>query len=106
MEEQLIKFITENFDFIYMFNINILTYVIINIIDAANGKAVVKMWQKRIVLLISIIVLSLIYYNTNQLPLNIIINSSITAPVFWSWILKPMCIKLNIDYKKVDDTLK
>lgn len=106
MEEQLIKFITENFDFIYMFNINILTYVIINIIDAANGKAVVKMWQKRMVLLISIIVLSLIYYNTNQLPLNIIINSSIAAPVFWSWILKPMCIKLNIDYKKVDDTLK
>lgn len=102
---QIINQIINNFDFSYMFIVNVLTYIIIKIIDYLNGDAKVQKLVKRICLLISIIFVAIIYklvsYNSNI----VLINSAILAPVFWSWILKPICIKFGIDYKKIDNTL-
>ena len=53
-------------------------------------------------MLIAVIVISMAYYGTGSNP-KLIINSSILAPVFWSWIGKPICDKLNIGYRKDDD---
>jgi len=33
--------------------------------------------------------------------LKLIINSSILAPVFWSWIIKPICKHYKLDYKQL-----
>jgi hypothetical protein len=43
----------------------------------------------------------LLYFNEYE---NIIklINSSIAAPLIWSWILRPIIIKLNLGYKQND----
>lgn len=102
---QIINQIINNFDFSYMFIVNVLTYIIIKIIDYLNGNTKVHKLVKRICLLVSIIFVAIIYklinYNNNV----ILINSAILAPVFWSWILKPICIKFGIDYKKIDNTL-
>lgn len=102
---QIINQIINNFDFSYMFIVNVLTYIIIKIIDYLNGDVKVHKLVKRICLLISIIFVAIIYkfvsYNSNI----VLINSAILAPVFWSWILKPICIKFGIDYKKIDNTL-
>ena len=97
---QIINQIINNFDFVYMLIINLLTYLIIKSIDSINGDKKVSTWTKRLVLLFSII-LVYSYYKINNYPNNIIlINSTIAAPVFWSWVLKPILNKFNIDYKK------
>lgn len=101
---QIITALIENFDFSYCACVNILTYTIIKILDDINGNKVVTTLQKRIVLVIAIIILGVIYYYSGDIEIKTIINSAILAPVFWSWIGKPICNKLNIDYKKdIDD---
>jgi hypothetical protein len=102
---QIINQIINNFDFSYMFIVNVLTYIIIKIIDYLNGNAKVHKLVKIICLIISIIFVAIIYKLINYDSNIVLINSAILAPVFWSWILKPICIKFGIDYKKIDNTL-
>lgn len=95
---QLIDLTLQSFDFGFCIVVNILTYLIIKIIDSKKNKSLTK-WQKRLVLLGAILILSIIYYFIGS-DLKLIVNSSILAPVFWSWIAKPICDKLGIDYRK------
>ena len=41
-----------------------------------------------------------VYKFTTNIPVNIIVNSCIIAPVAWSWLAKPIAGKFGIDYKK------
>lgn len=95
--------IINNFDFAYMFIVNVLTYIIIKIIDYVNGDAKVPTWTKRLILIISIIVVSTIYVILNYDNKITLLNSAILAPVFWSWIMRPIFVKLGIGYKQIDD---
>lgn len=101
--DTIIEQIINNFDFAYMFVINILTYIIIKSVDYCNGKKKVPLIQKRIILIISIFVVTTGYilcdYDNNK----ILLNSAILAPVFWSWVAAPICNKLGINYRKVDE---
>ena len=45
--------VISSFDFAYCIIVNILTYLIIKLIDSLNGKKVISTWSKRIVLLVS-----------------------------------------------------
>lgn len=103
--EQIVSAISSNFDFAYMLSINVLTYILIKAHDILNGLNPIKTWTKRLYLLISIIIVTVLYIIFTEIQNNILINSIIAAPVFWSWVLKPICIKFNIDYKKIDNTL-
>lgn len=89
-----------NFDFSYMVSVNVLTYLIIKIHDYFNGRKKVPIVIKRLYLFISILVLGIIYYFIGNIDTIVIINSSILAPVFWSWILSPIIDKVGIGYKK------
>lgn len=108
--EQIIDYvinnILSNFDFRYMLSVNVLTYIIIKVIDELNKEKKVSTWIKRVVLVISIILISIVYkligYDNNIE----LVNSAILAPVFWSWIAKPICSKLGINYKQINDVLK
>ena len=99
---QIINTTIESFDFGFCVAVNILTYLIIKLIDELNGSRKVTTWTKRGVMLIAVIVISITYYIIGSNP-KLIINSAILAPVFWSWIGKPICDKLNIGYRKDDD---
>jgi len=90
-----------SFDFSYCISVNILTYLIINIINSRNGNIDMKLWSKRITLIICIIIIGTIYYFTGS-NVKLILNSSIIAPVFWSWIMKPICRYFKIDYKQLN----
>ena len=90
-----------SFDFAYCIIVNILTYLIINIINSRNGNIDMKMWSKRIVLLLCIIIIGCIYYFTGS-EIKLILNSAIVTPVFWSWIMKPICKHFKIDYKQLN----
>ena len=99
---QIINTTIESFDFSFCAAVNILTYLIIKLIDELNGSRKVATWTKRSIMLIAVIVISIAYYVTGSNP-KLIINSDILAPVFWSWIGKPICDKLNIGYRKYDN---
>lgn len=96
---QIITTTLDSFDFGFCAAVNILTYGIIKIIDELNKDKAVGTWIKRLVLLFSIIVVGLVYYFIGA-DNKLLINSAILAPVFWSWIVKPICVKLDIDYKQ------
>lgn len=89
-----------SFDFSYCISVNILTYLIINIINSRNGNIDMKVWSKRLILVVSIIAIGAVYY-FNDSDIKLIVNSGILAPVFWSWIMKPICRYFKIDYKQL-----
>lgn len=76
-----------NFDFGYMLIINVLTYIIIEIL---NKKWELNIWVKRIILLISIALITTMYKLTGYENNIVLINSAILSPVSWSWIFKPI----------------
>jgi hypothetical protein len=88
-----------SFDIAYCIVVNVLTYILINIINS-HTKTSISTWKKRLVLLLSIILVGSFYIITG-IDIKLIINSSILAPVFWSWIMKPVCKFFNIDYKQL-----
>lgn len=104
--QTLLDNILSNFDFAYMITVNILTYIMINIIDIINGCKSVTILTKRVCLVCAVFVLSYIYYVTDAVDVKILINSSIAAPVFWSWVIKPILSKTKYDYRKIDSCLK
>lgn len=91
MEQIMIKLLN-NFDFGYMLTINILTYILIKIF---NKQKETSLLLKRLLLLCSIALITIIYeiigYDNNI----ILVNSAILAPVSWSWIFKPIINKFK-----------
>ena len=96
--KEIIDITIKSFDFSFCIIVNVLTYTIIKFIDSVNGINKVATWIKRIIMLCSVILISIGYYITGT-DTKLIINSAILAPVSWSWIFKPICKYLNIDYK-------
>lgn len=103
--EKFIDLIVSNFDFSYMITINVLTYIIIKCLDYVNKKKNVKTIEKRIALLASIVVITTCYLLSGYKEYIVLLNSAICAPVFYSWVLRPILIKFNIGYKQYDETL-
>lgn len=93
--------IINSFDFAYCISVNVLTYLIIKIIDSLNGNKTVSTWSKRIVLLV-VIFSTGVLYNLIGCDNKILLNSAILSPVFWSWIIKPICKYFKIDYKDIN----
>ena len=89
-----------SFDFAYCIIVNILTYLIINIINSRNGNIDMKKWSKRMILLLCIVIVGCFYYFTGS-DIKLVLNSAVIAPVFWSWIMKPICRHFKIDYKQL-----
>ena len=89
-----------SFNFSYCIVVNLLTYVIIKLVDEAR-KHKTNIWIKRAILLFVISSTGVLYYVFNE-DVKLILNSAILAPVFWSWLMKPLCKKFKIDYKDID----
>lgn len=97
--------ILSNFDFGFMFIVNVLTYIIIKVIDYFNGDNKVPTWQKRCVLVISIAAMIGIYITADYDNTIMLVNSAVLAPVFWSWVVSPILKKLGVGYKDIDNTI-
>lgn len=101
---QIIQSIITQFDFTFCVVVNVLTYFLITcFINIANGNITRSL--KRILLLVSIIIIGVLYYVTNSIEIKVLINSIVLTPVSWSWIFKPICKKLGFDYKDIDNNL-
>ena len=49
------------------------------------------------------IALFFLYGGITDISKDILLNSSILAPVAWDWVIKPLCKWIKIDYKDDDD---
>lgn len=98
---QIINTTLNSFDFAYCIVVNILTYIVIKYIDELRKKPI-SIWSKRLVLLFILSFTGGLYYilGTDSTK---VLNSAILAPVFWSWIMKPICKVFNIDYKNINN---
>ena len=90
-----------SFDFAFCISVNILTYLIVRVINSKFKNKVLTTWSKRLVLILSILSIGGLYYLMSY-DMKTIINSAILAPVFWSWVMKPICKKFKIDYKDIE----
>lgn len=105
--DTIINQILNNFDFAYMLIVNVLCFILIKIHDYLNGDGrKVATWNKRLYLVISIIIIGAVYQQAGDIKTTVLINSAILAPVFWSWIAAPILHKFGITYKQADDALK
>ena len=90
----------DSFDFAFCIIVNVLTYLIVRVANDLKRPKVLTTWNKRIVLLAVILFTGAVYYFTKG-DIRTIINSAILAPVFWTWIMKPICKAFKIDYKEL-----
>ena len=91
----------ESFDFSFCIIVNVLTYLIIRLINDRKRNKDLTTWSKRLVLLLVILSIGVLYYLLGN-STKTILNSAILAPVFWSWIMKPICKHFKVDYKNVN----
>lgn len=89
--------IVNNFDIPFCITVNIATYVLIKSFTDIKKGLKLTTWQKRLVFLFISIMIG-IFYCVQGTNYRIILNSIILAPVSWSWIFKPICDKLGVDY--------
>lgn len=105
--DTIINQILNNFDFAYMLIVNVLCFILIKIHDYLNGDGrKVATWNKRLYLVISIVIIGAVYQQAGEIKTTVLVNSAILAPVFWSWIAAPILHKFGIIYKQADDALK
>ena len=101
----IINKIITNFDFSYMFAVNVLAYIFIKLHDEFNGNYKVKTLYKRLWLVLAILLMGVVYTYEDDYSVSKLINSAVLAPVFYSWIIKPILKKIGANYKETDDYL-
>lgn len=98
-QEQLFQYIATNFDFAFVISINVVAYLIITLLGYITKKKVSKGIKIGITIVTSIL-LFLLYGGITDCNKEVLLNSSILAPVAWDWIIKPLCNWIKIDYKE------
>lgn len=100
--EQLFQYVATNFNFAFVISINVVAYLIITLIGYLTKKEVTKAIKICITIGVSI-ALFFLYGGITDISKDILLNSSILAPVAWDWVIKPLCKWIKIDYKDDDD---
>lgn len=101
--EQLFQYVATNFDFAFVISINVVAYLIITLIGYITKKEVNKAIKIGITIGVSII-LFFLYGGITDVNKEVLLNSSILAPVAWDWVIKPLCKWIKIDYKQEESS--
>ena len=97
--EQLFQYVATNFDFAFVISINVVAYLIITLIEYITKKGIAKAIKIGVTIGVSII-LFFLYGGITDISKEVLLNSSILAPVAWDWVIKPLCKWIKIDYKQ------
>lgn len=102
--DEILSQIINNFDWAYMLSVNVLTYIVIKFIDSCNGKKPVSNVIKKIVLILSVIILAIAYELIGDIDNKILLNSAILAPVAWDYVLRPLIKQIGLGYRLEDES--
>lgn len=97
--DKIVDLLIGSFDFGYMFSVNVLTYIVIKVIDALNGDKVVPAWLKRTIAVICGLIIGTVIVTYNGYT-NILLYSFILSLVSWDTLFKPILIRLKGTYYK------
>ena len=100
--EQLFQYVATNFNFAFVISINVIAYLIITLIGYLTKKEVTKAIKICITIGVSI-ALFFLYGGITDISKDILLNSSILAPVALDWVIKHLCKWIRIDYKDDDN---
>ena len=98
MIENIIDYAIGNFNFGYIISINVLSYLVIHLIGLILKKTIKKGYKILVTVIVSICMFVL-YGQISDIQTDILVNSTILAPVSWDWLIKPICVRFKIDYK-------
>lgn len=101
MVDQIIQTTIDSFDIVFCIVVNILTYLLIQFTTIINYKISDTPTKKRVILVIAVLLVGVVYYIFGS-SIKLLLNSAILAPVFWSWIMKPILAHFDLDYSKYD----
>ena len=101
---QILQTIINSFNVAYCLVVNFLTYILITNITTVIHKQITRIW-KRVILCVSIIIVSIAYINFSSIDIRVLINSIILTPISLSWVFKPIAKRMNWDYKDFDNKL-
>ena len=100
MIDKIVDILINSFDYGYMLSVNVLTYLIIKVVDYFNGGKIVPVYAKRLIAVISGIILGVIIILSNGYS-NTLLYSFILSLVSWDVIFKPIIKKIKgANYKK------
>ena len=100
MIDKIVDILINSFDYGYMLSVNVLTYLIIKIVDYLNGDRIVPVYAKRLIAVISGIVLGVLIILSSGYS-NTLLYSFILSLVSWDVIFKPIIKKIKgANYKK------
>jgi hypothetical protein len=111
---QFLSMVDNHFDIGFMLIINMLTYAGIKIdTEITKRKAIViknrvisRTWQKRIILVLAMAITwgayLIIGIDTAHTSYEALLVSTVFAPVFWSWVLKPLFNKIGFGHSNKD----
>lgn len=101
MIQELGSFVLNNFDFGFVISVNIITYAIIKIIENLTKNKLKRIFKIIITICVTII-FDFVFIKYIDIDKQILLNSSILAPVAWDWVIKPICKLIKIDYKNLE----
>lgn len=99
MVDEIINYTILNFNFGIIISINVLAYLVIQLIGYFAKKKINK-GVKIVVTCVCSICMFLLYGEISDIAKDVLVNSTIIAPISWDWIIKPIAKKLNIDYRE------
>lgn len=94
--ESILSQIISNYNFNFIFSVNIITYLIIQL---SSKKIFAAKWFKIVVTIIVSGILGVVYHFISNTSTEVLVNSAIFAPLAWDWVFKPFLSKIGIDYK-------
>lgn len=99
--EEFVKEVMSKFDFSYMFVVNLVTYILIKVIDWINGPLAVPTWLKRLVAVIVGLTIGGIVCTMGSDRITILYSFFVSL-VSWDVVFKPILNVLGtkINYKK------
>lgn len=97
--DTLLSQLISNYNFNLILSINIISYLIIQLLHK------IMFTPKSIKILITILVsiaAGILYHFISDISTEVLVNSVILAPLAWDWVFKPILNKIGIDYKEED----
>lgn len=101
--DTILLYVSDGFNFPFIISINVIVYIIVMLltnIPFKGKKLKIQKYMKILITIVVTIILAIIYYRLDIIGVEKLINSSIVAPVFWDWIVKPICKFIRIDYDR------